>query len=133
MWAVRTYGASMNIHGYLEFTWVKSILYVKAYGPFNEEGAIKASNEYLNHISNRNDSKYSIIEIWDEHSLGSPKVMEKVASMWSLCFEYNCISIAIVVSNMVQEGVSKKLLPFQSKIFMKKEYAEIWTKGLVGI
>jgi hypothetical protein len=117
----------MNSHGYLEFTWKSNILYVEAFGPFNEEGAIDASQEYLEKTKNNGSSNYSIIEIWDENSLGSPIVMEKIANMWRTVTENNCTSIAIVVSNSVQRSLCEKLLPVIGRVFTKMDDAEIWT------
>jgi len=55
----------MNSHGHVKFTWKNSLLNVEAFGPFNEEGAIEASQKYLTQIANRECSNYSIIEVWD--------------------------------------------------------------------
>jgi hypothetical protein len=122
----------MNIHGYLEFKWDNSVLYVHAFGPFNEEGVTKASNEYLKLISDRVNSRYSIIEIWDEDSLGSPQVMAKVSEMWELLLKNNCVSIAVIVSNSLQQTLCEKLLPSKGRVFVNIEGAEIWINGGSG-
>lgn len=127
------YGVTMNSHGYLEFTWRNSVLYVEAFGPFNEEGAIEASKEYLNQIANTENSDYSIIEIWDEDSFGSPKAMETVAGMWNILSGNNCTSIAIVISNSVQRSLYEKLLPSNGHIFTKKEDADILIQDNLGV
>lgn len=122
----------MNRHGYLKFTWKDSILHVEAFGPFNEEGVKDASQEYFKKIESKGSSKYSIIEIWDEESLGSPIVMDKIASMWSSLTESNCISIAIVISNSVQRLLCEKLLPDHGRVFTKIDDAEMWTHENIG-
>lgn len=43
----------MQSHGHLEFSWRESVLTVKAFGPFNEEGALEAGKAYLYAVANR--------------------------------------------------------------------------------
>ena len=122
----------MNSHGYLKFIWKSNILNIEAFGPFNEEGVIDASQEYLKQVESIGSSNYSIIEVWDEDSLGSPLVMEKIANMWSIFIESNCTSIAIVISNSVQRSLCEKLLPINGRVFTKIDDAEIWTHENIG-
>jgi hypothetical protein len=116
----------MDAHGYLKFKWVADILYVHAFGPFNEEGVAKATSEYIALISVKDSSSYSIIEVWDTESLGSPKVMSEVSKMWAFLLKNNCTFIAIVVSNSLQKAVCEKLLPSKGKVFLNIEDAENW-------
>jgi hypothetical protein len=122
----------MNIHGYLKFEWIDNTLYVHAFGPFNEEGAVKASVEYLASLEANGRSSYSIIEVWDEESLGSPEVMSKISEMWTFFLKNNCSSIAIVISNSLQRSLCEKLLPNNGKIFQNLEDAENWVDNVAG-
>ncbi len=116
----------MKSHGYVEFSWESNILYVEAFGPFNEEGVMEAASEYLSTILNRTVSDFSVIEIWDEDSLGSPEALAYVEKLWEQLISNGCTSIALVVSNSLQRGVAEKFLPSIGKIFHKKEDAKFW-------
>ncbi len=116
----------MEAHGYLKFKWVADILYVYVFGPFNEEGATKAASEYISLLSVKGNSSYSIIEVWDAESLGSPMVMSKISEMWALFSKNNCTFIAIVVSNSLQKSLCEELLPSIGKVFLNIEDAESW-------
>jgi hypothetical protein len=116
----------MTPHGYINLFWEGDILYLEAFGPFNEDGAVKAGNEYLNKIINRNVADFSIVETWDENSLSSPKGMAIVAELWAKLASNNCVSFALIVSNTTQRGVAEQFLPSIGKIFNNKEEAKIW-------
>jgi len=113
-------------HGFLKFSWKSNVLYVQVLGPFNEEGVIEESSKYLSAISNRKVADFSVIELWDEEALGSPKAMNDVCKLWKKLITQNCISLAIVVPNSVQRDIAEKLLPSIGKVFGKIEDAEYW-------
>jgi hypothetical protein len=116
----------MNPHGEINLFWEDDILYLEAFGPFNEEGVIKAASEYLNTITKRNVTSFSVIEVWDEDSLSSPEGMEYVGKLWAQLVSNNCISLAVVVSNTVQRDISEQLIPSIGKVFNSKVAAKIW-------
>ena len=89
----------MNIHGSMNFSWTNNLLYVQGRGPFNEEGMEEGATNYVNAILTKLPTNFSVIEIWDDEYLGSPKVMKTLCNMWKTLADRNCIAIAIVVSN----------------------------------
>lgn len=116
----------MNSHGDVNIYWKHHILYMEAFGPFNEEGVVKAANEYLNTILDRNFAKFSVIEIWDEASLSSPEGMENVGKLWGQLEINGCTSFALVVCNSVQAAVAENFIPDIGQIFKNKKDAEKW-------
>jgi len=118
----------MNIHDHGEalFTWKGNVLYVEVLGPFNEEGVIKTTNEYLNKLINKPVEYFSVIELWNEDALSSPDGLNKVKTLWQQVENKGCISLALVVSNNVQHEIAKTLMPNIAKVFHKREEAEQW-------
>ena len=72
----------MKIHGYVDFEWSDDVLVVKGYGPFNLEAVEKVEGQYTAAINSRKNHEYSVLEIWDEGSLGSPEVMGRISDFW---------------------------------------------------
>lgn len=118
----------MKSHGRVKFHWDDEILYVEAFGPFNEEGIQKAANTYLDIISNRKTPLFSVIEIWDSDSLASPEEAQRVGKLWNSLSENGCRFFALVASTNIQGWLGKGILPDIGKIFTKKEDAEQWIK-----
>ena len=116
----------MKSHGNITLTWKGDILFVDAFGPFNEEGVISAGRQYLDAIHKRNGAKFSVIETWDEQSLSSPAGMQEAGKLWELLLAHNCQSIAIVVCNSLQRGLVAKMLPSIGTIFDTTLEAEDW-------
>ncbi len=112
-------------HGYLNFNWRDNTLYVKAFGPFNTEGMIEATNQYFEVINN-NISSFSIIEVLNEDALGSPQVMENVGEFWKKLENYNCISLALIYVTDMQRAILEKHLPKCGKAFDNITKAEQW-------
>ena len=110
---------SMDSHGYLDFKWLNNILYVEAFGPFNDEGAIEAAKAYMDAVNNRNCSTFSVAEILDSESLGSPNTMTEVAKLWTFLGENGCRSLAIIHSNDIQRALAEKFIPKFGKVFNK--------------
>ncbi|NMP32003.1 hypothetical protein HII17_10530 [Thalassotalea sp. M1531] len=121
----------MNVHGELTFEWLNNVLYVRTFGPFNEEGIVKAANAYSNCLSQHAKAHYAIIEIWDNDSLGSPEVMAMVADFWTNHLQDNCTAIAIVVSNSLQLALCQKLLPPSGSSFGNVADAELWVNRML--
>lgn len=119
-------GEYMEVHGRISFYWLENVLYVEASGPFNEEGIINGKAEYLNVILERTCDYFSIIETWDDEALGSPLVMDVIKGFWGVLHEYNCLSIAVVVSNAIQQSVCQKLLPNIGEVFRERQDAKKW-------
>ncbi len=116
----------MQGHGKTLFNWDNNILYVEAFGPFNEEGIVDAADSYQNAIIDRTSDLFSIIEIWDAECLGSPQTISEVGKHWSILSRNGCISLAIVVANGVQKSIVKSRLPEIGKVFSDKEDAIQW-------
>ncbi|WP_440874555.1 hypothetical protein [Thalassotalea sp. PLHSN55] len=117
----------MDSHGKVTFTREASLLKVETFGPFNEEGAIKAFKEYVQHIAYYT-KPFATLEIWDEATLASPQVFKLVEEMWLKIATSNCFAIALVVTNQVQYGVAKKHLPACAKVFFDQQEACHWLK-----
>ncbi|WP_019615359.1 hypothetical protein [Psychromonas ossibalaenae] len=116
----------MDSHGYLDFKWFNDILYVKAFGPFNDEGSIEAAKAYIDVISNRSCVNYSVVEILTHESLGSPNTMKEVTKVWTFLGDNGCTSLAIIHSNAIQSTLAEKFIPKFGKVFNKLESAERW-------
>lgn len=43
----------MDAHGHLSLSWCDDVLTVKAYGPFNQEGAEQARLDYINAVAQK--------------------------------------------------------------------------------
>ncbi|MCW8930858.1 MAG: hypothetical protein OQL19_11535 [Gammaproteobacteria bacterium] len=116
----------MNIHGKVICSWIDDILFVEAIGPFNNEGVINAAKLYLNTIQNRKFSKFFVVEIWDEESLGSPSSYKDVSKMWNALNDNGCIAFALVVSSNIQQLIARQIIPDIGEIFFNKEEAVKW-------
>jgi len=116
----------MKSHGHLGFKWSKDILYVEVFGPFNKEGVVEAASIYLDMIANRKCTSFAVIEILDDESLGSPSALDEVSKLWKCLEQYNCTSLAIVSSNIVQHSIIESIIPHIGKVFNRKEDAEQW-------
>ena len=116
----------MKKHGDVNIYWKDNILYLEAFGPFNEEGVIDVANKYLNSIINRDVVKFSVIEIWDEDSLSSPAGMKNVEKLWGQLEANDCTSFALVVCNSVQRAFAEPLIPSIGEIFKSRKEAEQW-------
>jgi len=114
----------MIAHGYATISWKEDILYIYAYGPFNEEGVSIAVDEYLSVVEKRHLKPFDTIEIWDEETLGSPETISKAKVLWGKLIELNCTSISIVVSNNLQSAICKKYLPSIGRIYFSVKDAE---------
>lgn len=118
----------MKAHGILQLTWRQNTLYAEAFGPFNEEGVIEASKNYLDALGKPPSATFSVIEVWDENSMTSPDALRNVGRLWSVLANYGCCSFALTVSNKLQESVAQPYLPEIGKIFNNLDDAELWLK-----
>lgn len=116
----------MKAHGILQLTWKQNTLYAEAFGPFNEEGIIEASKNYLDALGKPPASIFSVIEVWDENSMTSPEALKNVGRLWAVLANYGCESYALIVSNRLQESVAQPYLPEIGKIFNDLNTAELW-------
>lgn len=116
----------MKAHGVLQLKWKQNTLYAEAFGPFNEEGVIEASKDYLDALGNPHSPDFSVIEVWDENSMTSPEAMINVGLLWAALANFGCSSFALVASNRLQESVAKPYLPTIGKVFNNLEDAELW-------
>jgi len=116
----------MRSYGHLTFTWSNDTLYVRAFGPFNEEGAANAANAYLSAIKDRSSTAFSVIEILDAESLGSEETLAEVGKLWNHLTDQGCIALAIVYHNKVQRSVARKYIPKYGNIFSTLKDAEAW-------
>ncbi len=119
----------MKKHGEVQLHWDDETLYVETFGPFNEEGVEDAIVKYINELESRKGALFSIIEIWDEQTLGSPNVLNAAKKFWhNLDDEYGCIRLALVVQKNMQDQIAQKMIPKIGKIFLNLEEAEHWAK-----
>lgn len=118
----------MLAHGSLELSWKKHILYAQAFGPFNEEGILAAGEKYLSALKEKATLKesFSVIEIWDQHSITAPEAMEGVKQLWGALASLGCQSFALVVCNNLQKSVAQQYLPAAAQVFHDLESAENW-------
>lgn len=116
----------MNAHGYLNFTWCDDILTVEAFGPFNNEGAVKAAQDYINAVAHKSTEKFVVLEVLDENSLGAPETMKEVVKLWYYLAEQGCVALALVFSNNIQHSLAEKGLPNFGKTFSNLEQAKAW-------
>lgn len=118
----------MKSHGYAEFSWRNTTLYVHAFGPFNAEGIDEVEVQYLSKLECVKHKQFKIIEIWDDETLAGPESIAKVGNLWQTLLPENCIAIAVVVSNAVQLSLCEKHLPIIGKAFTDVSSAEAWIK-----
>lgn len=116
----------MDPHGYLDLKWSNNVLYVQAFGPFNDEGAKAAADAYIDLIMNKQHPTFSVIEILNKDSIGTPDTMTEVAKIWSFIGEQGCNALALVYSNEVQRHLAQQFLPPFGKLFSNVEDAETW-------
>ena len=121
----------MQGHGLIELNWQGNVLYVDAFGPFNEEGVVSCAQKYINEIKNKTCEQFYVIETWDKDSFGSPKVYEVVDKNWASFQAFGCLGIAVVVSDNLQKSLAEKVLPsFPSQAFTTLEQAQSWISSL---
>lgn len=121
----------MQGHGLIELNWQGNVLYVDAFGPFNEEGVVSCAQKYINEIKNKTCEQFYVIETWDKDSFGSPKVYEVVDKNWASFQAFGCLGIAVVVSDNLQKSLAEKVLPsFPSQAFTNLEQAQSWISSL---
>lgn len=116
----------MNKHGTLNLFWKKNILYVEAFGPFNDEGAQQGVEDYIAVLVNRPDKCFSVIEILDNETLGSPDVLVELDKFWQSLSHYHCQALAIVYENTLQKQIAEKYLPSFGQVFDSLLKAEQW-------
>ena len=116
----------MESHGYLSFKWSNNVLYVNAFGPFNDEGAKEAAEAYIKEVVNKKSLSFSVVELLDSESIGSPNTMNEVSKLWCFLGEHGCTSLGIIYSNDIQRSLAEKYLPIFGKLFSKVEDAEKW-------
>lgn len=119
----------MEPHGELKLEWSGDVLYVKPKGQFNDEGARKAANEYFDLIQNKSCDEFSVIEVLNEDSIGTPKTMEEVAKVWRFIGENGCVALALVYCNEVQRSLAEDYLPEFGRLFSSVSEAEAWVRG----
>ena len=119
----------MKGHGEVRFTWGKGILYLEAFGPFNEVAVVQVAEEYLKQVASLEQESFSVVEIWDKHSLGSPEVMGKVGQFWKYLQGTRCTALCVVVESGIQKRLCEKLLPPIGSVFLSKQEAEQWLQA----
>jgi hypothetical protein len=116
----------MRAHGYLDLRWSDDVLYVEAFGPFNDEGAKAAGEAYIKLIQNKEHDNFSVIEILQPDSIGTPNTMNEVEKIWHFIRENGCKSLALVYSNEVQRSLAEEFLPEFGRLFSNVTEAEKW-------
>lgn len=119
----------MEAHGYLDLRWSDDVLYVEAFGPFNDEGAKKAAENYVDLIHNKAHATFSVIEILHHESIGTPDTMKEVVKIWNFIGENGCKALALVYANEVQRHLAKEFLPEFGKLFSSVEEARQWVSS----
>lgn len=119
----------MEPHGYLKFTWVDDVLYLEAHGPFNDEGAKAAAEAYVELIHNRKHPTFSVVEVLENDSMGSPNTMAEVSRIWDFIGENGCVALALVYANEVQRILAEPYLPPFGKLFRSVKDAEEWVSA----
>jgi hypothetical protein len=116
----------MEKHGELLFSWEENILIVKVSGSFNKEGALAGITAIKESVCNKNKRIWHRLGFWDEEYLGSPSTMKmfKDAHIW--CAEHGCQRVAVVVTNVVQQGVAEKIFSPHAKVFRGEADAREW-------
>lgn len=122
----------MKAHGHLDLRWSGSVLYVEAFGPFNDEGAAAAAAAYAEIINNRKYLRFSVIEILRDNSLGTPDTMTEVMKVWKFIGENGCQALALVCANNVQRHLAESFLPTFGKVFSSLDEAEKWVANLTS-
>ena len=79
-----------------------------------------------NTINDKKSHSFSIIEVWDDESFGSPEDMSEVANFWNTLSKIGCTSLALVFSNSVQQILFEHRLPDIAKVFSDREDALLW-------
>ncbi len=119
----------MDSHGRLDLKWSDDVLYVEGFGPFNDEGAKEAAQAYIDLIMNKECSTFSVIEILNETSIGTPATMNEVAKIWQFIADNGCVALALVYSNEIQRSLAEPFLPEFGRLFNKLEDAEQWIRS----
>ena len=114
----------MKGHGEVRFVWRKDVLFVEAFGPFNEVAVVQVAEAYLKQVEGQELESFSVVEVWDKNSLGSPEVMDKVGQFWHYLQGTNCSALCIVVDSGIQKRLCEKLLPSIGRVFLSQEEAE---------
>lgn len=117
----------MDSHGKLTFNWQGNVLFVNAFGPFNDEGAEIFTKQYIETVSSRTKEKVALVELWDEHSFGGPKIMEKLTTLWLELSHLNCDALLIVVSNSMLQDIAKKCFPPTEENFCCQTFNDLDT------
>jgi hypothetical protein len=123
---VRYLGGCMQSHGELILEWKKDLLIVYPKGPFNEEGALDAIQSLKNAVLFRNIDNWARLEVWEEDTLGSPKVMNDVKELYLWCSEHGCLATAVVVKNSVQSSLVEKHFSGNIGLFNNEKEAIDW-------
>ncbi len=120
--------SNMKAHGYLDLKWSDNVLYVRSFGPFNDEGAKEAADAYVKLINNKTCTQFSVIEILQDESLGTPDTMKEVSKIWNFNAENGCTALALVYANEIQRQLAEEFLPGFGKLFQNIEDAENWVR-----
>ena len=107
----------MEAHGHLDLRWSDDVLYVEAFGPFNDEGARAAAEVYVKLIQNKEHATFSVIEILNPDSIGTPDTMNEVVRIWNFIGENGCKALALVFANQVQRQLAEQHLPKFGRAF----------------
>ncbi len=113
-------------HGHLELRWSENVLFVQAFGPFNDEGARLAAENYLDLIHNKLCTEFFVIEVLNEDSIGTPDTMKEVVKIWNFIGENGCAALALVYANEVQLALAEEFLPPFGRLFENVKDAEQW-------
>ncbi|MCL6416248.1 hypothetical protein MIB92_11345 [Aestuariirhabdus sp. Z084] len=122
----------MRSHGKLALEWQGELLIVRPQGPFNEEGVAKARRHLIQSIKNSQHNYWLRLEIWDEESLGSPRVMAQVNELFQWCQDHGCQSTAVVVCNRIQAGIIESQFIDDIAVFDDTEHALDWLEKIAG-
>lgn len=122
----------MKPHGYLDLKWSGDILFVEAFGPFNDEGAKEAADAYVDLILNRKSPTFSVIEILHDDSMGTPDTMTEVAKIWNFIRDNGCTALALIYANEVQRALAEQYIPEFGRLFSSLEEAEKWIQERRG-
>lgn len=122
----------MDAHGEVALLWQDDLLTVTAKGPFNELGMQRTVATIREAVLSKDLDSWRKIEIWDNETLGSPKVISlaEKASQWYK--ENGCIASAVVVSNCIQSQIIKNISNNTSMTFQNEEAAVNWLNAQIA-
>lgn len=116
----------MQPHGDIQLELQGNILIIIPKGPFNIEGAIIAVAKYKDSIEQKNLTKWYRLDIWDEDSMGTPEALEHSIEVFNWSQRHGCMATAIVVSNTIQSGIARKIIPQPMAVCYDKSVALNW-------